>query len=157
MGGPCGIGGQFGDFGRPFLWIRFADAFASLEQLSVTSGPPLERLMMAEVILIAFNMLTAFPMDGDHVARALLATKLEPAYATRIAAGIGQAMALLFATGMEFHDIEFLASALGLLVFLGLFLWVFATRRRTWLVWAWLLGGGALLSAIGSLVQAALV
>ena len=70
---------------------------------------------------------------------------------------IAAAMALLFATGMEFHDIEFLASALGLLVFLGLFLWVFATRRRTWLVWAWLLGGGALLSAIGSLVQAALV
>ena len=69
-----------------------------------------------------------------------------------IAAGIG----LLFAAGMEFHDAEFLATLLGLLAFLAAFLWAFAARR-TWLVWAVLVGGGALLAGIGSLVQARLV
>ncbi len=67
---------------------------------------------------------------------------------------IAAAMALLFKAGMEFHDAEFLASALGLLVFLAAFLWTIATKRRLVLAWAVLAGGGALMAATGSLVQA---
>jgi len=70
---------------------------------------------------------------------------------------IAASMGLLFAAGMEFHDAEFLASALGLLAFLAAFLWAMATRRRLAAVWAALLGGGALMAATGSLVQSALV
>lgn len=62
-------------------------------------------------------------------------------------------MALLFAAGMEFHDAEFLASALGVLVFLLAFLWAFVARRIS-IVWAVLIGGGGLLAGLGSLVQA---
>lgn len=68
-----------------------------------------------------------------------------------IAAGMG----LLFAAGMEFHDAEFLSSLLGVLAFLVAFLWTFAARRM-WRVWVVLLGGGALLAGVGSLVQSLL-
>jgi hypothetical protein len=69
---------------------------------------------------------------------------------------IATGMSLLFAAGVEFHDAEFLATLLGVLVFLVALLWTFAARRL-WLAWSVLLGGGALLAVVGSLVQAALV
>jgi hypothetical protein len=69
---------------------------------------------------------------------------------------IAAATALLCKAGMGFHDAEFLASALGLLVFLSVFLWAFAARRLARAA-AVLLGGGALLAVTGSLVQASLV
>jgi len=63
---------------------------------------------------------------------------------------------LMFAAGMDFHDAEFLASLLGVLAFLVVFLWTFAARRL-WVVWTVLVGGGALLAAAGSFVQSLLV
>jgi len=69
---------------------------------------------------------------------------------------IAAGASLAFAAGLDFHDAEFLASMLGVLAFLVAFLWAFAARRL-WVVWTVLPGGGALLAATGSLVQAALV
>ncbi|WP_454827955.1 iron uptake protein [Pseudoxanthomonas wuyuanensis] len=69
---------------------------------------------------------------------------------------IATAASVMFAAGMGFHDAEFLASMLGVLAFLVVFLWAFAARRL-WVVWAVLAGGGALLAAAGSLVQSWLV
>ena len=63
---------------------------------------------------------------------------------------------LMFAAGMDFHDAEFLASLLGVLAFLVVFLWAFAARRQ-WVVWTVLAGGGAVLAATGSFVQSLLV
>lgn len=63
--------------------------------------------------------------------------------------------AALFAAGMGFHDAEFLASMIGILAYLVVFLWAIATPRpgRCWLV---LTGGGALMAAAASAVQAVL-
>jgi hypothetical protein len=69
---------------------------------------------------------------------------------------IAAGAALLFKVGMDFHDAEFLSSALGLLVFLIAFLWTIATRRLA-LAWGILLGGGAAMAVIASLVQASIV
>jgi len=58
----------------------------------------------------------------------------------------------LFALGMEFHDAEHLSSMLGLLLYLAVFLWAFAARSLRRVAWV-LLGGGALMVALASLLQ----
>ncbi len=55
----------------------------------------LQRLAAANLFLAAFNLVPAFPMDGGRVLRAALAMWLGRERATRIAALIGQALALI--------------------------------------------------------------
>ncbi len=52
-------------------------------------------LLRANIVLVLFNLLPAFPMDGGRMLRALLALWLPFARATTIAALIGQALALV--------------------------------------------------------------
>jgi Zn-dependent protease/CBS domain-containing protein len=66
---------------------------AQLEQAQSTLTG---RIAAANVVLFAFNLIPAFPMDGGRVLRAILATGLGYTRATRVAAGIGQALAIVF-------------------------------------------------------------
>lgn len=66
------------------------------------NAPPARELLLiglffVNIMLIVFNMIPAFPMDGGRVLRALLAMKLPHANATLVAARVGQGIAILFA------------------------------------------------------------
>ena len=104
-----------------FALLQSTGALMPLEALSVTSGSWLERLMVVNVLLVVFNMLPAFPMDGGRVLRALLAIRLDYTRATQLAATIGQGVALLFGlVGMLFNPF---------LVFIALFVWIGAAQE----------------------------
>ncbi|MEJ2162947.1 MAG: site-2 protease family protein [Robiginitalea sp.] len=53
-------------------------------------------LLMANVLLVVFNLIPAFPMDGGRVLRALLGFSFNRAKATEIAARLGQAVSFIF-------------------------------------------------------------
>jgi len=66
------------------LWSAMPDA-----------GSFIGTLLAANVALVLFNLLPAFPMDGGRVLRAALAMRIPYVRATRIAANIGRGLAVL--------------------------------------------------------------
>lgn len=92
-------------------------------EFALESGAFFRQLMWINVALVAFNMLPAFPMDGGRVLRAFLGFFLPFVHATRAAAIVGQAFAVLIgiagiATG------QFMLAILAAFVF-------FAARSET--------------------------
>jgi Zn-dependent protease len=73
------------------------------------------KLAFTNVALVVFNMIPAFPMDGGRVFRALLSMWLGRPRATKIAAWLGQAIALLL-VGAGIWSGDFMLSILGIFV-----------------------------------------
>ncbi len=71
-------------------------ALALLPLVAVSDFTFIERLFSTNLLLVGFNLIPAFPMDGGRVLRAGLAMKMNYTRATRAAATIGQVFALLF-------------------------------------------------------------
>lgn len=97
-------------------WLAFTGKLGALTALDPLGGPFAARLLAVNLLLVAFNLLPAFPMDGGRVLRAVLAMRLRYARATRIAASIGQGMAVAFG----------LLGLLGnpMLILIALFIWI---------------------------------
>ena len=93
----------------------------SAEALATTST--LEFLFVVNVVMFAFNLIPAFPMDGGRVLRGGLALFLPYTRATRIAVTVGQGFALVFAVYGVF-------SQNVVLVLIAMFVFVTAGEER---------------------------
>lgn len=65
----------------------------------------LAMVFFLNIVMVIFNLIPAFPMDGGRVFRALLAMKTNRLLATKIAARTGQGIAVLFVlTGLLYNE-----------------------------------------------------
>ncbi len=105
-----------------FVWLNITASFEPFSNLTMVSGPLLERLMVVNLFLLVFNMIPAFPMDGGRVLRAVLAIRGNYISATRKAAQVGQGFAFLFGLAGLFIGNP-------MLVFIALFVWIGAAQE----------------------------
>jgi len=82
--------------GAMALGIALNSGISTIAGVSMSSGF-MTNLLWANVALVVFNLIPAFPTDGGRILRAGLASLMEYSKATRIAAGVGQMLAILFA------------------------------------------------------------
>jgi Zn-dependent protease len=106
-----------------FGWLMLTRSLAPLEEMGVAAGPFVERLWLANMWLVLFNLIPAFPMDGGRVLRAVLASRMEYVKATQIAAGVGQALAFVLGFIGLFAN--------PMLLFIALFVWIGASQEAS--------------------------
>jgi Zn-dependent protease/CBS domain-containing protein len=94
---------------------------AAMTELENPRASMLARLAAANIFLVVFNLIPAFPMDGGRVLRALIAMRRSHAEATRIAGRIGQFAAFVFALVGLFTN--------PMLIVIGLFVYLAATAE----------------------------
>jgi stage IV sporulation protein FB len=93
----------------------------SMAELENARAGILARVASANIFLVLFNLIPAFPMDGGRVLRAVLAMRVSHVEATRIAARIGQGAAFLFALVGLFAN--------PMLIVIGLFIYLSASAE----------------------------
>lgn len=76
----------------------------------------LPRLMAVNLMMVLFNLIPAFPMDGGRILRALLAMQLGRSMATKAASIIGQAIAVIFVVAGLYYS-AFTLTLIGFFVF----------------------------------------
>ncbi len=102
----------------PVVLLQFpVSYFTSWQYMDVLLDSFTARLLFVNIILLLFNLLPAFPMDGGRVLRALLGFWLSFTKATNIAARIGQAMAIGFIILGFYYN--FFWILIGMFVFFG--------------------------------------
>ncbi|HEX3030975.1 MAG TPA: site-2 protease family protein [Bacillota bacterium] len=109
-------GGEIYGIGGPELW----------------EGDLIQYLSKANILMLAFNLIPALPLDGGRIYRAYLAPRLGMGEAARLAVGIGRGLALLL-VGLGVVGLYFDVTGLDFFI-IAIFMF-FATgreRRRSW-------------------------
>lgn len=106
-----------------FAYLVVTGALTNIAAITVTQGSLIERLMVVNLLLLVFNLIPAFPMDGGRVLRALLALRLDYVKATQTAASIGQGLAFVFGFIGLFTD--------PMLLFIAFFVWIGAAQEAS--------------------------
>jgi Zn-dependent protease len=101
-----------------FAILLVAGIGAQTPTFSLVGGSFLLNLLVVNVLLVLFNMLPAFPMDGGRVLRAFLAMRMPCLRATEIAVRVGQGVAIILAIIGLFSG--------GTLLFIALFVFLAA-------------------------------
>ncbi|MBT8189797.1 MAG: site-2 protease family protein [Bacteroidia bacterium] len=85
-----------------------------------------QMLLVLNLVLFAFNLIPAFPMDGGRILRALLSYRTDRLKATYIASFIGRLLSVVFVIIGAIYQ-------LYALLFIGLFVYVMAYREYAFL------------------------
>jgi Zn-dependent protease/CBS domain-containing protein len=104
-----------------YAWLTLTLEWEPFGRLGITTGPFVERLLFANISLVLFNLIPAFPMDGGRVLRALLAFRMTYPKATQTAALTGQAIAVIFGFAGAFMN--------PMLLFIAVFVWIGASQE----------------------------
>lgn len=102
----------------PVLVARGEFEPSSIGSVDAVNAQFVSSVAAINIWLVLFNMIPAFPMDGGRVLRAILAMGLGPLRATRLAALVGQVIAVAMAIAGLFLGLPLLL-VLALFVFLG--------------------------------------
>jgi len=89
------------------------------QSFDFTTGSLVVSLMQWNIIMVLFNMVPAFPMDGGRVLRSLLAMAMDYNRATRLAATIGQFLAVVVFMWMLFNPSNPMLMIIAVFVFLS--------------------------------------
>jgi Zn-dependent protease/predicted transcriptional regulator len=106
-----------------YVWLKFGPGLQPTHQALQVGGNFLDQLFWVNVSLAIFNLLPAFPMDGGRVLRALLALNMDYVRATRIAAWIGQTLAMVLGFFGLFSN--------PFLVLIAFFVWLGAAQESS--------------------------
>ncbi|MEL7348970.1 MAG: site-2 protease family protein, partial [Pseudomonadota bacterium] len=88
------------------LWGLLGARFdlSSMAELTAAGRTLQGQLLAVNVMLVVFNLIPAFPLDGGRIFRALLGYAMARDRATRLAARVGQAVAVVFAFAGLFYN-----------------------------------------------------
>ena len=105
------------------LWIGIAAAHGPtrLHEVTTVGGAFVAQLLWINVLLAGFNLIPAFPMDGGRALRALLAMRYDRDHATRVAANVGKAFAVVIGLVGAFYN--------PFLVLIAVFVWLGASQE----------------------------
>lgn len=104
-----------------FLLLGLSGGGAEVMQPTLLPVSFLQSVLFANIFLAVFNMIPAFPMDGGRVLRAALTMRLGRLRATRIAARVGQTLAILLGVLGLFGN--------PLLILIAAFVWIGAAAE----------------------------